>query len=1010
MHDDFKQFNETPKWPSVEIEMAPSGLKSTVRVEANGPIFSLFKTGTPTPMYSLSILDYNIAMPDNGKTSLVTFQSIFDNGIIHKFRFKTLTDGYEACLYANQTSKKLIQYSENFTSQKGVGDYKGIVNTSGSNSPAEISITSIQGTLSLKISKIIGENRKAVFMKFMKDANVCSCFAYNPPPAIMGQLVPFTLMFWDQRKPQLVYYFIFNSQQIASDILLLLRMYFIKSGGAVPNIVTPVKPAVEAPKPVAPVSVPAGPTITPLTHRTQHTVLIKPNQIGEITKEDVKESVQEASDDDDDFVLAPAAPSSLEKATPDEAKEHHHHHHRTPEEKEAHKKKKAEKAAKKAKKEAEKAAAEAASGKTETAPEATKQAEPTLSPPAPTQTPAPAPAQTPTQPAAVAPEKKPEPAKPEVKKEAESEPHKPRISFQPTVTSTTTTTTPTASPAPEPATQEVKNETEAPRRGRISMQPAVSTTTTVGAEKSSEQAPASGRKSTSIVSEAPSVVSTTSSEAKTTGKGQIQAKKVVQSRRVRSALKGSSPGNKNRSTTRHRVSTDQADEAETTNEFVQKEKTQKIRPNFMPGKLASLREKFSVQKEVAKVELPSYETILGGMARAPTKMDDSVVTNQINQLDSIINEFDFDGLNQLPECKIESTTDVISDVIEKTTCINDSDITQFVPMDQFPDVTDSDFKYATTPSNPFLMEIMSIVEVINSSGASSITNDANGSRLAFLVAAILVNGLRNLRNLQSDCLFLDAFIELESSVSGLHESIEAAKAGENIGQQASLFANALLNNQCLIPTLREALHKASWIDTFYRPSAMIANYSEIDMILTLLTPLIISHNVDLTMDNSLLTSASTADLSKFVLTPTYPQCSFEELFTQNLTSEDIKDQTIKLLSSNLLVGFREASLQTPSDKLKKMGLNVISSVIDQKHDFADWNEFVAVAKEATKSGKIADIFEAAYNRRKAHIWFAFFVLSRRIMLENYFEDSNLCDFYKAKRTFTVLEHLMKRNE
>ena len=198
-----------------------------------------------------------------------------------------------------------------------------------------------------------------------------------------------------------------------------------------------------------------------------------------------------------------------------------------------------------------------------------------------------------------------------------------------------------------------------------------------------------------------------------------------------------------------------------------------------------------------------------------------------------------------------------------------------------------------------------------------------------------------------------------------------------------------------------------WTNSFYRPSALLSNYTEIDTILSILTPIIVQHDIDITYDAFLLSKSNAVDLSRYVFTPAFPHRTFEEMVKVDPTKEENRTRIIQTLSSSFVISYKQVGSQN-TIQMSKTVFKIYDEISDQKINVEDWPEFVNACKEAVSMHSLTHVFGVAFSKRKAHIWFAYIALSRKIMSKYYFDDSLFLDFYKVKKLFSILEHIMKK--
>ncbi|EAY14434.1 hypothetical protein TVAG_426270 [Trichomonas vaginalis G3] len=1022
---EFEQIHNIVSFELVEVNL--SSLKSPIltKIESTGPIWQIMKPDSNQIYCSLLLTNYEFTIQNDERGKYLRAQLIFDTQQNHKLRFKTPLDMYKACKMANDTFDDIHTFAKTFNSRRTNIVCKGFLFTLQAptleHGEFQMKYNPDTSAVSVKITKNVGEAVKAVFLTNIKESTILH-YGFEIPESVNSNFLSKIIVVYNATTPAKKFFFICSSYPESMTIALNYCMDFFLAGGRQPiskNIIIPEQVLISPP--AAPISVePEEETHEHSHHKHHHRT---PEELEAKRKEREKKRA-ESTLQSARFNLLPAEPDNS-ALPPKKIVSLQNMHSSVP---------------------------------------PPKRPPPPPSVPPPSYEPEPGKQQIPAKQAPIVPnlseksqppkiELLPEPKKVEEPKKQEEikkeEPKLPQMEIQ-----KATKPEEPKKPVEEPKkTQEVQKEpeevkkpVEEPKSSPEPQKPPEKIKTMPLPKKSvpemkieiKELQPPSNNSVEKRMS-IPKLVFT-SQKAEEPEKKKVprlafnispssenllskerkqeipvtipqEKEKVVKefklppnmrvslSRRYQETMQSRKEATTRKSTVhKNFIQTDLSFLKEAKEPPPQPKKVEK--PKLLPGKFEAFMQKHGkTTKEVKKLELPTLASLASSSIdfKTNSKLEENSIASLLeNCLEKIPNTFQdpfssFDDFNDL------DNENLIEKTIETTTSIKDSNLFESVKTSDFSHASEEDFKYASTPQTPFLTEILSVNEGIISSGASRIS-DSNSSGLQFIISTMLINGFKGASKITDNLNFLDAYDELAQYVPIISECVSKARKGIDFGQQVSLFTQNLLNSCSFMRTIRTAVIHSQWLRKYYSAGSLLRNYNDLEMVLSILQPLLLTHEVEISENPVILSDQTPNNLQRFAFTECFPHILLEDSINQ-------KDQLVQSIKSVFHNGLRPPQISLAAGLQKKGVKAALSQIIEENHQDEDWPEFKRVVSGAQS---ITDVIVEGLKKKKLHKWFAFIVLSRDILQKHYFDESPFLDFYKAKKIYTILEHLSRR--
>lgn len=321
-------------------------------------------------------------------------------------------------------------------------------------------------------------------------------------------------------------------------------------------------------------------------------------------------------------------------------------------------------------------------------------------------------------------------------------------------------------------------------------------------------------------------------------------------------------------------------------------------------------------------------------------------------------------------------------------------------------VSASDLADAPCPETPFVTEITSVAEQIRARDTNILSIDMNVSKkLVFMVASLLLNGLRGFRGLSDkDCL-LPAMREFAKYFSGFEEIVTRASGEADVAGQASVIAELLLNRKDVVPFLRQILRRDTWVEKYYRPSAQIASETVVEMMAVLLTPIMTSSNFSLTVNPKVVVNTSADFVFLYIDVPAFGYLEMASVAT--------KQELVAALSDQLMFGMKcEKSSRSDGPSAPFMFIYDVASQTDVTRT-ADWDVFAVATKKLMEERPSTGIplhetwLQLALDNGDIVKWLLYLILSRSIV-EKYFNGvAAFRDMYRANYILTRVARFAK---
>ena len=173
-------------------------------------------------------------------------------------------------------------------------------------------------------------------------------------------------------------------------------------------------------------------------------------------------------------------------------------------------------------------------------------------------------------------------------------------------------------------------------------------------------------------------------------------------------------------------------------------------------------------------------------------------------------------------------------------------------------------QYQTEPFSRFIKNLSSTLEIINNLGIDTIYFENEVCvDLIQILCCLFLNGLRDNSLSPAITFFVNEYFESISKISK-RISEETDKM-----RQASILVTYLLGTAYLVPVLREAKRRQKWASLFYSESALMNSETDLDLALSLLDPLMNKVRFNLTIKDSILSTANAEFVARNILCPAY---------------------------------------------------------------------------------------------------------------------------------------------
>jgi hypothetical protein len=330
------------------------------------------------------------------------------------------------------------------------------------------------------------------------------------------------------------------------------------------------------------------------------------------------------------------------------------------------------------------------------------------------------------------------------------------------------------------------------------------------------------------------------------------------------------------------------------------------------------------------------------------------------------------------------------------------DFGEFFHFPDFPDFDAALFLHPPPPQTPFLTAIMAVVERINSSGTRTCyIEDENSVLLAFLVASLLLNGLRS--------GLMSAMRDFEALLPGFDRIVAAACAETDPNSQASLIAVRLLNEHVVVQFLRKVRKHDAWVRRFYWKGAQIASDIVVETAMTLLNSTISRIEFSLAEKKDIVAIAQTQMVERFVVVPAF---AFLEL--DDITADD---ELAAAVGRQLLYGMKKKKLKSFSRQAPQF--NFILAVAARHYDV----ESEALARFIAQTKKVAEEGTGGILKKQTHLelwiaegirqrclatWLLFLIVATPIVNKWYMYDATLRDPFRANHFVRAVYRTLKK--
>ena len=411
-----------------------------------------------------------------------------------------------------------------------------------------------------------------------------------------------------------------------------------------------------------------------------------------------------------------------------------------------------------------------------------------------------------------------------------------------------------------------------------------------------------------------------------------------------------------------------------------------------------------------KVVMPDLKTILVDTSRESVTLDNTSIDAQIQHALDCLSVMDDEKIQTNLYEKVETST-LVENILKQYDFDEKIDFDSLIDFGAFPAYDKMELVDSVSPFTPFVNDLSAVVESINLMDTKVLYYDNETSRkLVFLVASLLLNGLKGLKELSNRELLIPAMRELQEFCPGFKDIVDRASKESDVASQASVIASMLLNTNNLVPFLKQVTKHDSWISKYYHVSAQIASESLIDMTIAMLTPVMSSVEFLLGERPRAVSGADASDVSKFITSPAFGYLEMSEVNSE--------EQLVSALSKQLLYGVKQSKSQGYG--ILPPEFQFIVAVAKQKHASNDtnWQQFVdettAISDQALSSANRQNLHEdwirSSLNHGNLLPRLLYLVLSKDVVADFYHEYASMRDPYRANYVIRQVARVLKSSQ
>lgn len=368
------------------------------------------------------------------------------------------------------------------------------------------------------------------------------------------------------------------------------------------------------------------------------------------------------------------------------------------------------------------------------------------------------------------------------------------------------------------------------------------------------------------------------------------------------------------------------------------------------------------------------------------------------QIQTLINSIHDDNTNEIVDFSFidQSDEEIVQTTLNEMKDEDTIHLSQFFNFKEFPEYDQEALINSSRPFNPLYSEFTAIDQGLRQSGSSGLTlTNPYASKLCFLVACVLVNGLKEFSDQSSTVSLVGPFTDLMTILPDLESVVTEIRNEELTLAQASIASTILIKKNTLGIFLREAKRNDEWISKYYLNSSLMANYEFLETFVLMLEPMLNTMTFNIAVTPNIFKGMPEDEINRFALTPMFAYLEINDLFKPGANAA-------KIIAKQFDVGLKKRGrfLSISSwDVLDKISQGQKKSTLSK--DFsnsvgASPNLFGAANFFGKASSNLESWVSIAIQNEKIHVWFLL-VHVNLILMGNpyYYEEASLNDPYRV---------------
>ncbi|OHT16942.1 hypothetical protein TRFO_12831 [Tritrichomonas foetus] len=422
-------------------------------------------------------------------------------------------------------------------------------------------------------------------------------------------------------------------------------------------------------------------------------------------------------------------------------------------------------------------------------------------------------------------------------------------------------------------------------------------------------------------------------------------------------------------------------------------------PSTKPIAAPKLERVVNVLKDIRKPEkptIPDFSLYIDDLKKPPpqlaSKSIEAVLDKAISSLAEFDNDFSFksstnDNFMTENSIIIQNTLSHFEELkIDDFSCFGAAELE-----------ARSIIETPQPPNSHFLHQLSIVIEQLNSQELTDVYLDSNvGLDLAQLFASLWLNGLKG----ES---LIPAFTEFLMFVPNLSKTVDRASKETDKLCQASIISAFLLNTTWIVPVLREIKRRDRWITKYYYESALINSENDLDLILSLLVPIMNHVKFRISVRSSILSTASIEFMTRYILTPAYGYLEVQPYLNNAEMLTAISNQFGYGLKNYAKIKIGQGTPQI------SFIMDVVSNWRGKKDEdfelFSKTSQFIfGQFTIGQKNTQLNDFIKFAMEKNMLAKWLIYLLHSRSVA-EKYYEEESL--FRDSGRAYHVIAAIIK---